>query len=167
VTPEERQRVYRLAIIPGHGRAISKEELLQEFGTVEGVTLGLDLLRDAVHRRDSEDVEWALIVCFTLGFIPQHRDILIDLAFADWRQRHENVASALGIIGSREVVRPLLHLATWVPDYLEFDEARALATKAIWALGSIHTAAPVEALRELAKSDSPVVASGAVAQLQR
>jgi HEAT repeat protein len=167
LTPEERQRVYRLAVIPGRGTAISKKEFLREFGATDGVALGLDLLADAVQRRDPEDVEWALIVCFTFGFTIQHRDILIDLAFADWHQRHEDVAGALSDIGSPKAIGALVHLATWVPDYLEFDEARALATKAIWGLGSVHTAAATEALRELAKSDSPVVARGALAQLQR
>jgi hypothetical protein len=53
------------------------------------------------------------------------------------------------------------------PDYLDFDEARALATKAVWALGSIEGAAALEALEALTEDRDPIVAGGARAQLER
>jgi hypothetical protein len=54
-----------------------------------------------------------------------------------------------------------------VPRYLEFDEARALAVKAVWALGGIQDPAAREALESLTTSANDIVAENAVAQLQR
>ncbi len=84
-----------------------------------------------------------------------------------WHRRHEDVASALGRLRSPASVGALVYLARWVPAYLEFDDARALAVKAIWALGGIGGEAAHEALRSLAGSECGVVAENAVAQLQK
>ena len=64
-----------------------------------------------------------------------HLDLLVQLASADWHHKHEDVVSALGQLRSPAAVEALYHAAWWVPDYLDFDESRALAVKAIWALG--------------------------------
>lgn len=74
------------------------------------------------------------MVCFRFGFTDDHLQPLLTLAFADWHQRHEDVASALGKLRSPASVDALEHLARWIPAYLEFDEARALAVKAIGRL---------------------------------
>jgi hypothetical protein len=129
--------------------------------------VGLGLLRDAVERRDPVDVELALTVCFRFGFSDGHLQPLITLAFADWHQRHEDVAMALGKLRSSAAVNALVHLAQWVPAYLEFDDARALAVKAIWALGGIGGDAAHRALKSLASSECSIVAENAVAQLQK
>ena len=70
-------------------------------------------------------------------------------------------------IDRRDSVDALVHLSQWVPSYLEFDDARALAMKAIWALGAITGDAARRALEALARSECNIVAEGAVAQLQR
>lgn len=155
-----------LVVVPGR-EALSVEEFLRQFGASDGVQLGLDLLRDAVQRRDATDVELALVVCFRFGFLAAHVDLLIHLAFADWHQRHEDVATALGTTGSPTAVDALLHLAEWVPRYLEFDDARALAVKAIWALGTIADDQAQQALKQLASADSNIVAQAALHQLQK
>jgi len=167
VTPEQQSLILALAVAPGGREPLSRERFLGELGVSDGVALGLDLLRDAVARHDADDVELALIVCFNFSFAEDHLDLLVGLAFADWHQRHEHVATALGEIASSSAVDALHHLATWVPDYLDFDDARALATKAIWALGSIRADNARRALQNLAMSDSDIVARGAIAQLQR
>jgi hypothetical protein len=166
VSPEERSLVMALFVVPGR-QAMSNEQFLKEFGAADGTALGLDLLRDAVDRRDPVDVELALVVSFRFGFTEGHLQPLITLAFADWHQRHEDVASALGQLRSPASMDALVHLAQWVPAYLEFDDARALAVKAIWALGGIGGDAARGALNSLASSGSGIVAENAVAQLQR
>jgi HEAT repeat protein len=100
------------------------------------------------------------------GFTDGHLQLLLALAFADWHQRHEDVASALGEVHSPVTVDALVHLAHWVPGYLEFDDARALAVKAIWALGGIRGEAARRALTSLASSPCGIVAENAVAQLR-
>jgi HEAT repeat protein len=106
-------------------------------------------------------------VCFKFGFSDDHLQPLITLAFADWHQRHEDVAMALGKLRSPSSVDALVHLAQWVPGYLEFDDARALAVKAIWALGGISGDAAHRALESLASSHCSIVAESAIAQLQK
>lgn len=167
MTPEDRSCVMALVAIPGRRPPLPPEEFLRRFGVTDGVALGLDLLRDAIDRRDPVDVELALVVCSKFGFTDEHLEPLLSLAFADWHKQHENVASALGKIRSPPSVPALVHLAQWVPDYLGFDDARALATKAIWALGGIYDQAAREALESLAGSENTIVAEGAVAQLQK
>lgn len=166
MTPEERSRVMALMVVPGRV-AMSTDEFLAGFGAADGEALGLDLLCDAVDRRDPVDVELALVVCFRFEFSNDHVPRLLELAFADWHECHEDVASALGKIRSPMSVGALVHLAQWVPGYLEFDDARALATKAVWALGSISGGAAREALEVLARSDDSIVAENARAQLEK
>lgn len=155
-----------LMVVPGRA-AMSTDEFLAGFGAADGEALGLELLRDAVARRDPVDVELALVVCFRFKFADDHVPPLLTLAFADWHECHEDVASALGKIRSPMAVDALVHLAEWVPDYLAFDDARALATKAIWALGSISGGAAHEALESLARSGDRIVAENAKAQLEK
>lgn len=159
--------VLGLVLSPLRPALLSPEQFLDAFGATDGKALGLALLHDAVARRDAVDVELALVVCFKFGFSGEHLELLEALAFADWHRRHEDVASALGRVRSPSSVEALAHLSTWVPDYLAFDEARALATKAIWALGSISGNGAREALEWLAGADDPIVAGGARAQLER
>lgn len=166
MSPEERSLVMALFVLPGR-EPMSNEQFLREFGAADGAALGLDLLKDAVDQRDPVDVELALVVCFRFGFSDGHLQPLLTLAFADWHQRHEDVASALGKLRSPASVDALLHLAQWVPAYLEFDEARALAVKAIWALGGIGGDAAHQALTSVAGSSCSILAEAAVAQLQR
>jgi len=166
MSPEERSLVMALFVVPGR-QPMSNEQFLRAFGAQDGVALGLNLLVDAVDRRDPLDVELALVVCFRFGFTDGHLQPLLALAFADWHQRHEDVASALGDLRSPASVDALVHLAQWVPAYLEFDEARALAVKAIWALGGIGGEAARIALTSIADSPCSILVEAAVAQLQR
>lgn len=166
MSPEECSLVTTLFVVPGR-QALSNEQFLSEFGAADGVALGLKLLRDAVDRRDPVDVELALVVCFRFGFTDDHLQPLLTLAFADWHQCHEDVVMALGDLRSPASVDALVHLAQWVPPYLEFDDARALVVKAIWALGGIGGDAGRRALKSLASSPYAIVAENAVAQLQR
>jgi HEAT repeat protein len=166
VSPEERSLVMALFVVPGR-QPMSNEQFLKKFGAVDGRALGLDLLRDAVNRRDPVDVELALVVCFRFGFTNDHLQPLLTLAFADWHQRHEDVASALGELRSPASIDALAHLARWVPAYLEYDDARALAVKAIWALGGIGGDTARGALTSLADSPSSIVAENAAAQLRK
>jgi hypothetical protein len=156
-----------LVSVPGEPSGLTPGRILDEFGISNGHAWGLQLLRDAIVRRDPIDVELALIACFQFGFSEEHLDLLSDLAFAEWHHSHEDAAVALGQIGTANSVAPLQHLAIWVPEYLEFDDARALSSKAIWALGSNPADAARAALEQLAASDSDSVARKARAQLEK
>lgn len=166
MSPEERALIRALYVVPG-GQALAPDEFLRRLGATDGISLGLGLLRDAVERTDALDVELALVVCFRFGFSDAHLQPLTKLAFVDWHQRHEDVAMALEDLRSPDAVDALMHLAQWVPAYLEFDDARALAVKAIWALGAINDESAHRALNSLASSECSIVAENAVGQLQK
>ncbi|MBB2749926.1 UNVERIFIED_ORG: HEAT repeat protein [Rhizobium aethiopicum] len=63
--------------------------------------------------------------------------LLLQLLQEGWHFKHEDVVSALADLKAPEAVEALYKVTYWVPSYLEFDDARALAVKAIWALGAI------------------------------
>jgi len=149
VTPEDRQVIYDLVFVPGRGRKGSPEAVLLRFGTVDGHALGLSLLGDAVDREDGDDVEAALIVCFAFGITPDHLELLVLLASADWHRRHEDVASALDGLRTPGAVDALFHLTQWVPDYLAWDEGGGLARKAVWGLAKTPGPEAEQALRLL------------------
>jgi HEAT repeat protein len=167
VTPDERQLVLRLVTSPNHPAQIGKDEFLRQIGATSGVELGIVLLRDAVQRQDSYDVELALIVGFSFGFTEDHLPMLVPLALSDWHHSHEDVVGAFRILPTPMSVPALTHLATHVPEYLIFDDARALSVKAIWALGAISDSTAQQSLQSLAHSDVKIVSLNAKAQLER
>ena len=164
MTPELQQRILSLTA-PGS----SRDELLREVGVHDGAAWGEELLRSAVVERSALDVELALIVGFAFGFTGSEEQlrVLIELCSADWHYKHEDVVTSLGGFRSPAAVDALYGATQWVPDYLDFDESRALATKAIWALGGIPGDAAYDALVRLSDSNDPIVSDGARAQLLR
>jgi hypothetical protein len=161
----EQERALVLSLAGAKGR-LTPAEFLREFGTTDGTELGLHLLGDACDRRDQVDVELALVVAFKFGFSDAFLPLLLDLAFADWHKSHENVAWELGELKSPYSVDALLHLAQWVPDYLDWDDNRALGVKAVWSLRKIGTKDARRALETLTHSDSAVIARNAIARLR-
>jgi hypothetical protein len=167
VTPEERSLIMSLVFVPGRGRTGSPEEVLRHFGTADGQALGLMLLRDAAERQDPVDVEMALIVGGTFGVSIDYLDLLARLLPADWHHSHEDIVTMLGKLRAPDAVDALYQATQWVPDYLDFDDSRALATKSIWALGGTSGPEAEQALVRLLDSDSEIVRTGAEEQLER
>jgi hypothetical protein len=156
-----------MVVVPGKGRDKAPEDVLRQFGTADGRGLGLNLLRDAVRARDAVDVEFALIVCSTFGVTMDHLEPLVQLASANWHERHEDVVTGLGRLRTPRAVDALFWATQWIPAYLDFDESRALATKAIWALGGTPGEEAERALRRLLDSTDEIVREGAENQLKR
>jgi hypothetical protein len=167
MTPEEHDLIFALVVVPGRKRVDTRDAILRHFGTTDGRALGLRLLDEATEAREPDDLEAALILCRVFGFGMEHASRLIDLIPADWHQQHENLVSMVGDLATPAAVDALHHAATWVPDYLDFDDNRALAVKAIWALGAIPGTAPEHALEELSRSADGIPREEAVAQLAR
>jgi hypothetical protein len=146
---ERDEVIMSLGFVPGRGRKGSPEDVLRYFGVTDGPRLGLDLLRNALQRRDGRDVEMALLVCFTFGFTPDHLQPLLELSFADWHTRHEDVVSALQDLNTPAAVPAFVHATRWIPTYLDWDDNRALAKKAIHALGKAPGLEAEQALMQL------------------
>lgn len=71
MTPEEQELIMGLAVGLGEGPTRTLDEVLAHFGESDGETLALRLLRDAMERRDADDVEMALIVKAAAGARPR------------------------------------------------------------------------------------------------
>jgi len=171
MTPAQRQLVFDLVITAPSGRSkISKEEFVRRFPDAIGSGgLSVELLEQAVREKNAADVACALTIGFTFGFSKDHEATLCRLAYEDWHSSHENVVSALEYGGYEDeaCIEALYQLAKIVPPYLEFDEARALAVKAIWALSRIPGRLAQAKLEELAKSSSPKIRPLAEEKLNR
>lgn len=147
---------------------ICPQEFLRQFRNADdGVVLTGQLLEEALASRRGDDAEMALLVGFSFGFAPEHLPALIALEPADWHHRHENVVLALDALRSPAAVAALHHATQWIPDYLDFDFNRALAVKAIWALGKIDGEEAAAALVQIAKGPNPILAGCAAKQIRR
>ncbi|MFB6878875.1 HEAT repeat domain-containing protein [Streptomyces sp. NPDC056323] len=168
MTPEEQDLVRGLAVGLGEGPTRTIDEVLAHFGEFDGGALALRLLRDAMERRDADDVEMALIVMAAAGApAEEFLEPLTELFPAEWHREHEDIVSTLGKLRSPRTV-PTLVLAThWVPEHLDWDENRALAVKAIWALGAIPGPEAREALEGLSDAENEIIRENAVKQLAR
>ncbi|MGC4942478.1 HEAT repeat domain-containing protein [Kribbella sp. DT2] len=101
------------------------------------------------------------------GFGPEHVELLVGLVGADWHVKHEDVVAVLGRFQDPAAVDPLYHATWWVPAYLEFDENRALARKAVRALGAVPGQEALAALQRVLDSEDAVVREFAVRELAR
>lgn len=159
--------IYDLVFTPGRGRQGSSEDVLRHFGAADGHALGLRLLRDAVDRQDGIDTEAALIACGVFRITTDHLGLLVQLASADWHRKHEDVASALDHLRTPAAVDALYHLTQWVPDYLDWDDNRALARKAVWGLAKTPGPEAGQALRLLLDDPDEHVRAYAARRLTR
>jgi hypothetical protein len=168
MTEEQRNLCGALTMLPNGSRRISKEDFMRRFpSAVEHGKLASKLLADAYRAQDGDDLECALAVGFTFGFAPEHTEILCHLVEADWHVRHEDVVSALDGLRSPHTVEALFRATQWIPKSLEYDDSRALAVKAIWALGKIAGTEAETKLEALARSDNAILRKAAIKQLER
>jgi len=169
MTEEQRKLCGMLVMFPDGKTRITKEEFLRRFpSAVECGRSALKWLQEAYETRNADDLHCAFIIGGNFGFAPQHKDILCRLIDEDWHYCHESVVSILsGLWPTPDTVEALFRATQWIPKSLEYDNAKALARKAIWALGKIPGPEAETKLETLAHSDDPVLRGWAVKQLER
>ena len=170
MTEEQRQLCRDLIVHPPalRMRTISKEDFISQLpSAVEHGKLALEWLDEAFRERSPEDLQCVLIVGFAFGFVPEHKEILCRLIEADWHYSHEDIVVALETWSSPDTVNALFCATQWIPKSLEYDDNRALAVKAIWALGRIPGTEAGAKLERLARSDIAVIRKTAIDQLER
>jgi len=147
---------------------VSKEEFLRRFpSAVEDGRLALHLLEESYRAQDGRDLSCALMVGFMFGFRHEHLDILCLLVDADWHNSHEDVVGALDKLREPEAADALFRATQWVPEYLKFDENRALAVKAIWALWKLQSPEAKARLEQIAASETPILRETATMLLNK
>ncbi len=122
-------------------------------------------LKDAFARKDSDDVEYALLLGFSFCFEEDVVPVLCDLIVQDWHYKHEDIARLLQDFGAPESIEYLYRVSLMELKYLEYDDSYALAVKCIWALGKINTSISREKLKLLALSENRVVKEASKRQL--
>jgi hypothetical protein len=168
MTAEEQSLCLDLAIRTNGVRKVSKEEFLRRFpSAVEDGKLALHLLEESYRAQDARNLSCALMVGFIFGFGREHLDILCRLVDEDWHINHEDVVDVLDKLRRPETVDALFRATQWVPEYLKFDDNRALAVKAIWALWKLQTPEANARLEQLAASDEPILQETATMLLNK
>jgi hypothetical protein len=169
MTAEERKLCRGLIVTPPRGaRSISKAEFLRQFpSSVDRGKLALRFLEEACNTHDAEDLNCALIVGHTFGFGPEHTKILCRLVEVDWHYCHEDIVTALDQLRTTDAVEALFRATQWIPESLEYDDSRALAVKAIWALGNIPGNEAEAKLEAIVYSNDAILQKTAEEQLER
>jgi hypothetical protein len=168
MTPEQRKLCRDLIILPNARVRITKEEFLRQFpSAVEGGKLALKWLQKAYETRSADDLSCALIVGGNFGFVPEHKDILQRLIDENWHYSHEDIVTTLQNWPTPDTVEALFRATQWIPKSLEYDDYRALAVKAIWALGAIPGNEAETKLETLAHSENAILRKNAQEQLER
>jgi hypothetical protein len=127
----------------------------------------LRALEEAYRQKNEDDVECGLYVGFRFGFTPEFLDVLTRLSEAEWHHSHEDVVAALDGLDDTRTIEALYRAALKIHAYVEYDDSRALAGKAIWALGKLGDATADQKLRLLAESGDSVIGAYARKQLYR
>ncbi|MEV7281104.1 HEAT repeat domain-containing protein [Streptomyces sp. NPDC093111] len=168
MTPEEQDLIMDLAVGLGDGPTRTLDEVLAHFGESDGQAFALRLLQGAIERQDADDVEMALIVRRASdASVEEFLEPLIELFPGEWHRDHEDIVSLLGTLHSPRTVPTLVLATRWVPEHLDYDEFRALAVKAIWALGGIPGPEAQEALEGLRDDENEIIRENALKQLAR
>ena len=124
-------------------------------------------LKESISEMSPDDVEMALLLGFQFGFSEDCLPILIKLESAKWHGRHENVVDAIVSFADENGLCALYHATQWVPDYLEYDDARALAVKAIWGIGGIGGERAKYFLEKIASNENEIISRLAISQLEK
>ena len=150
MTPEQRELLTNLENFPLEG-----EQARQAI---------LAMLSEA---RDADTVELAMGLGSDVGFTEGFVDVLCRLAFADWHKCHEDVIWALDQLRTVKAIEAFVFSTRVRWPYLDFDDARALAVKAIWGLGNLGDTSADANLRLIADQADGVVRDNALKQLAR
>lgn len=156
-----------------HKRAlkdISEEEFkrrLQISDTEDARNLARQILDCALREHDSDAVEYGLVLLFIFGFSEDFEPTLRELVANAWHHKHEDVVTGLDRLRMPVSVGALYDAARVRHSYLDYDEAYALAVKAIWGLGNIGTDLAKQKLALLLQSDVEVIRVEAAKQLSR
>ncbi len=145
---------------------LSRPEFLLAFRpfSADPSSLIIFCLQESYEERSPDGVDRAMLLGYSFQFTTSHVEILCKLAFADWHFKHEEIARALDIIRDPCAIDALEYLARTKYPYLEYDDSRALAVKAIWALGNLGS---IITLGRLVSDDDSIVRDAALSQLHR
>jgi len=163
MTEAEKDLVFDVAL-----NRVSEKEFLRKFPVdprkdTEYVSRALV---QAGLRKDRDQVECAILLGYKFGFSSSCVPVVCQLILEDWHREHENMASMFQhCLPDPRAVDSLFKTANTQVEYLDFDEAYALAVKCIWSLYTIGTPEAREKLALLAQSPDEIIAGNAQRRL--
>ncbi|MCX8254203.1 MAG: hypothetical protein OTI36_09495 [Beijerinckiaceae bacterium] len=146
-------------------------ELQRDF--VKGENLGLFLPRELEDycKERNPGVEYIIILGLVLNVFDDNQnliDVLARLIDQDWHFAHEDIVSALEMIGGDETLSALEGAAHARPHYLaRVDGAAALTREAIWAIWKVQTLRALRPLEKLSHDEDCTISALAKKQLRR
>ncbi len=163
MTHEEQEFILKLST-----SEISQEDFLKKFGASrQEVPLLIErLLRESFKEADEDGIDCALLVGFVFGFGVRHIQILCELSDADGHHSHEDIVSALDELRTPRATDVFFRAIQARHKYLDFDDAHALAVKALYALSNLNTESAREKIRLATHSDVPRIAEQARERLR-
>ena len=125
------------------------------------------MLRRAIEEKDPDGVEFGLYLSGLFGPSPEHLDLLLELANADWHRSHELAVDYLSYFNAPVSAATFHRAALAQHPYRSWDDSESIGVKAIWALGRMRTQEAVRYLGDLARSGKLILEKNARAQLAR
>lgn len=122
----------------------------------------IDKLSYSLNSKNEDAIYDLILISDIDGVDKKFTDIFCQLLKVDWYQSGEDIVSLLEEIKDPKSIDTLYETALNFPDY---DDARALTKKCIWALDAINTKEAKEKLSLLAHSDDPIIKEFALMRL--
>lgn len=163
MTPDQVNTVFRLAT-----RKLSKAEFEQAFPVAEAIEQSIRrFLRGAAETRDADALEATLVLIAIYGMEDSYVEPLVDVLRQPWHRSYEDIVLTLGNTLDARICEVLYEMTRTVPSYLEWDDNRALARKATYALGKNANPDSERYLRQLLGHEHERVRAIAAKQLLR
>lgn len=151
MTPDELEMVWALVAAPGRQPDATPQDFLARMDESDGRALALRVLREAIDHKSSAEVEAAMVLAAFFGSTEESFGLLVSLVREDWHESHEDVVSFLDDFRTKDAIPALLSATRRVPDYMQWDDTRALAVRAVYALSKIDGEAARNALEEVVR----------------
>ena len=127
----------------------------------------VSLLTNAYQERDSDGVEYALLLGFLFQFNKNCMSILRTLLGSEWHCKHEDIVTVLDKDNDCNSAESFYEAAISQHEYLDYDEDFNLAKKAVRALGRLSCFSALVKLRLLYQSENKVIKASAAKRIKR
>jgi hypothetical protein len=111
-------------------------------------------LNEAIQVADGKQIELLCLISGLDGIDKRFTAVFCKLLKEEWHYTHEDIVTMLAEIKDPSSVTCLFEMSLRIPNY---DDARSLAKKCIWALRAIGTLEARTKLELLSKSDDKLI----------
>lgn len=130
----------------------------------------LKVLREGYFKKNEEDIEYGLLMYFSLNrfnFDKSNIIFLGNLLLEKWHNSHEDIVMIMQKLKDPSSI-PFLEKAIYLNlDYLSYNNNESLIRKCAFALGDINTPESKEVINKLLQSDNEIVKKVAIEQSNR